>query len=209
MTTGEVPLSAAAVAVRLRRFWLGEAPAASAVRRSDLDGVWREVSVTRLGSTLELNTPYDFGEGDPLEGKLERYLTRRVRALSEGSVREVTWRYDERAARPVRRPRSTNLDIHAPGDPGLEAYDEVVARLRRAIPADTAEAALEVIHSLSLVGVSRHRLWFAAPDAAVERALRTTPGAAYALHAAVTRVQKAEPLHRVVVDPSYDEVSRL
>lgn len=209
MTTGEVPLSAAAVAVRLRRFWLGEAPAASAVRRSDLDGVWREVTVRRLASTLELFTPYDFGEGDPLDGKLGNYLTRRVRALSEGAVREVTWLYDERAARPVRRPKSTDLDIHAPGDPGLEEYDEVLARLRQGIPADTTGATLEVLHGLSLVGVSRHRIWFAARDAASERAIRTTPGAVGSLHAAIKRVQKGEPLYRVVVDPSYDAVSRL
>ena len=70
MTTGETPLSAAAVAVRLRRFWLGEAPNHRVVRTSDLGEVWREVAVIRTASTLTLHAPYDFGVGDPLDGPL-------------------------------------------------------------------------------------------------------------------------------------------
>lgn len=203
MTREEAPLSAAAVAVRLRRFWLGEAAGQRTVRASDLGEVWREITVTRTASTLLLHTPYDFGVGDPLSGPLGRYLTRRTRQLSGGAVREVAWCFDESAATPVRRNRSTELDIHAPGDPGLDEYDAVLARLRKGIPADTSDAARAVVHGLVLGGVSRHRLWLVAPDAETEKAVRTTPGAGYALHAAVRAVQKAEPLFRVVVDPSW------
>ena len=208
-TTGELPLSAAAVAVRLRRFWLGEAPGQRVVRTSDLGEVWREVKVKRTASTLVLYTPYNFGDGDPLAGRLGSYLTRRVHELSAGAVREVTWLFDERATRPVRRARSTDLDIHAPEDPAVEEYDDVLARLRRGIPAETPDAATQVLHTLSLVGVSRHRIWFAAPDAGSEQAVGRTPGAAYALHAAVRAVQRAEPLCRVVVDPSCGTDARL
>src|SRR4051794_32543767 len=101
MTTGEAPLSAAAVGVRLRRFWLGEAADERVVGRSDLGEVWRDVAVVRVASTLTLYTPYDFGAGDPLEGALGRYLTRRVRDLSGGAVREVIWGFDPVAAKPL------------------------------------------------------------------------------------------------------------
>ena len=202
MTRGDVPLSAAAVAVRLRRFWLGEAPTAKVVQRSDLGEVWRDIAVRRTASTLMLHTPYDFGVGDPLEGPLGPYLTRRVRALSGRAVREVTWCFDEWAGKSVRRARTSELDIHEPGDPGLEEYDVVLARLRKAIPADTTDLAREVLRGLGLAGVSRHRMWFAARDEDAERAVGRTPGAGYALHAAVLSVQKSEdPLYRLVVDP--------
>ena len=54
-------LNAAVVAVRLRRFWLGPAMKSPVVRASDLGDAWRDVTVTRAGSTLVLYTPYDFG----------------------------------------------------------------------------------------------------------------------------------------------------
>lgn len=205
-TDGSTPPSAAAVAVRLRRFWLGEAAEASVVRESDLGAVWREIVVRRLGAELQLWTPYDFGDGDPLDGGLGAYLGERVRELSAGTVRDVVWRYDERMLRPVRRARSTELDVHAPGDPGLEEYADVLGRLRKAIPADTPDGARAVLGELRLAGVSRHRLWFAAPDDAAELAVRRTPGAASALSVAVRHVQKAEPIHRVVVDATIDDL---
>ena len=201
MTGESAPLSAAAVAVRLRRFWLGEAATAAVVRGSDLGEVWRDVAVTRTAATLTLHTPYDFGAGDPLEGRLGQFLVRRVRSLSVGAVREVTWCFDGTTSRPVRRARSSELDIYAPGDPGLEEYDGVVTRLRKGLPTDTGETAREVLRRLGLAGVSRHRMWFAARDGDAEKAVGRTPGAAYALHTAVRSVQKAEPLFRVVVDP--------
>ena len=204
MTRGGEPLSAAAVAVRLRRFWLGEAADERVVRRSDLGDVWQDVTLVRVGSTLTLYTPYDFGIGDPLEGRLGSYLARRVRNLSESAVREVAWDFDPVAAKPAaRRARTGDLDVYAPGDPGLEEYGAVRARLSKALPAGTSEEARGVLSRVGLAGVSRHRMWFAAPDAETEKAVRTTSGAAYALHAAVQAVQKGDPLLRVVVDGSY------
>lgn len=204
MDTG---LEAAAVAVRLRRFWLGEAHDAQPVRDSDLGEVWREVAVRRVAARLTLFTPYDFGRGDPLEGGLGAWLTQRVHALSEGAVREVGWDFDQRAQRPFRRARSTDLDIHAPGDPGPDELDDVLARLRRRLPADVPAQARDVLGRIGLAAASRHRLWFVATDAAAEQAVRRTPGAAYALHAAVRGVQGAEPLYRVVVDPTLEAVA--
>jgi hypothetical protein len=209
MTRGGEPLSAAAVAVRLRRFWLGEAADERVVRRSDLGDVWRAIALRRVGSTLTLYTPYDFGVGDPLEGALGSHLARRVRNLSEGAVREVAWDFDPVVAKPAaRRAKTGDLDIYAPGDPGLEEYDAVRARLRKAAPADTPDGAREVLRRVGLAGVSRYRMWFAAPDAQTEKAVRTTSGAAYALHAAVQAVQKGDPLLRVVVDGSYTAAER-
>ena len=194
--------------MRLRRFWLGEAAEQPVLRGSDLGEVWRDVALRRTASMLTFYTPHDFGVGDPLEGPLGRYLTRRVRAMSGGAVREVAWCFDPVAAKPaVRRTKSGDLDI-SPGDPGMDEYAAVRARLRKAVPVDTSEAAREVLRRIGLAGVSRHRMWFAAPDVETEKAVRTTSGAAYSLHAAVQAVQKGDPLLRVVVDGSYTEAER-
>jgi hypothetical protein len=209
MTGERTPPSAAAVAVRLRRFWLGEAAGERVVRRSDLGEVWRDVALVRVASTLTLYTPYDFGVGDPLEGPLGRYLAKRVQSLSAGTVREVAWAFDPVAAKPpTRRARTSELDVYSPADPGLEEYAEVRVRLRKAVPTDIGEEARAVLSRLGLAAVSKYRMWFVAPDAEIERAVRTTSGAAYALHAAVRAVQKADPLHRVVVDGSYSADDR-
>lgn len=202
--------NAAVVAVRLRRFWLGAAMRSPSVRASDLGEAWRNVVVVREAATLVLYTPYDFGAGDPLGGDLGGYLTGRVRRLSGGTVCDVEWRFDERRAKPVRRARSSDLDIHAPGDLGPDKYAGVVARLRKLLPADTGEAARAAIGRLALAGVSRHRMWFAAVDEADARAVRTVPGAGGALAKAVGGVQKAEPpLFRVVVDPTAGKLEHL
>lgn len=208
--TGETTTpSAAAVAVRLRRFWLGEAAGQRVVRRSDLGEVWRDITVVRMASTLTLYTPYDFGVGDPLDGPLGRYLTRRVSGLSDGAVRDVVWCFDPVTAKPVtRRAKSSDLDIFAPGDPDRDEYDDVRARLGKALGADSGETVRDVLRRIGLAAVSKHRMWFAAPDAETEKAVRTTSGAAYALHAAVQSVQKKDPLFRVVVDGSYAEAER-
>ncbi len=203
-------LNAAVVAVRLRRFWLGAAMKSPVVRASDLGEAWRDVTVVREAATLVLYTPYDFGVGDPLDGDLGAYLTGRVHRLSGGTVREVEWRFDPRATKPVRRARSTDLDIHSPGDPGLDEYADLLARLRKQLPAGTSDAAREALGRLALAGASRHRLWFVADGDASEKAIRTVPGAGGALATAVGRVQKAEPpLHRVVVDPTATKLERL
>jgi hypothetical protein len=203
-------MNAAVVAVRLRRFWLGPAMKSPVVRASDLGEAWRDVMVVREGSTLVLHTPYDFGAGDPLGGDLGTYLAGRVRRLSGGTVREVEWRFDPQVKPPVRRARSSDLDIHAPGDPGLDEYADVLARLRKQLPADTSHAAREALGRLALAGVSRHRMWFAAVDEAEATAVRAVPGAGGALSTAVRGVQKAEPpLYRIVVDPTTTQLDRL
>lgn len=202
-------LNAAVVAVRLRRFWLGAAMKAPAVRASDLGEVWRDVTVTREASTLVLCTPYDFGVGDPLDGELGAYLAGRVRRLSGGTVREAEWRFEERPARSPRRARSTDLDIHAPGDPALDEYADVLARLRRQLPAEVSDTARATLGRLGLAGVSRHRLWFAATGEADAAAVRAVPGAGGALNVAVRGVQKADPLYRIVVDPTATKLEHL
>ena len=189
-----------AVAVRLRGLWLGEVVSSRAFLRSDLGDAADEIALHRVGNALELVTPYDFGDGDPLEGGLGRSLRRRVSAVTGGVVREVSWRYDDAAGRPVRRTSTSDLDVFRPGDPGRDAYPDVLAELRRRLPADTTDAAREVLGALGLAAVSAHRVWFAAPSAAAEKAVGSTPGAAYALFASVKRLQRKEPLYRVYAD---------
>lgn len=63
---------------------------------------------------------------------------------------------------------------------------------------------MDVVGALRLVGVSKHRLWFAAPTLGARDALGSVVGARAALVTAVQAVQRHEvPLHRVVVDASY------
>ena len=57
-----------------------------------------------------------------------------------------------------------------------------------------------MLGALGLAAVSAHRVWFAAPSPAAEKAVGSTPGAAYALFASVRGLQRKEPLYRVYTD---------
>lgn len=196
-------LEAAAVAVRLRRLWLGEIAASDELADSDLADAWQDVTLRRVGSRLELWTPYDFGAGTPLAGPFGDLLRTRVAELSKGTVTIVDWRFDPYPT-PPRRAKTTDLDIYAPGDPMMIEYGGVLAALRYHLGDCTSERAREAVGRLRLVAVSRHRLWFAAPSHRELDALGAVPGARAALVKAVQAVQKDDrPLYRVVVDSTY------
>lgn len=196
-------LEATAVSVRLRRLWLGEIARSDELAASDLAGATHDVELRRVADVLWLRTPFDFGSGDPFAGDLGRLLRTRVEAVSRGAVRGVAWEFTPELT-PVRRPASADLDVYSPGDPSLADHARVLAALRARIPAGADDAARAAVHGIRLVGVSRHRLWFAARSSAERDALARVPGARGLLVTAIQAVQKHElPLYRVVVDPSY------
>ena len=183
--------------------WLGDVPRAPTLGSSDFAEGFLDVELRRVGSTLSLRSPVDFGSGDPFDGPFGDFLRTRAAKVSGGVVDEVSWEFDPEQ-RPVRRAQSGDLDVYAPGDPLLGDYAGILGSLRSRIPAGTAVAAREAVGALRLIGASRHRLWFAAPTAEARDALGKVPGARAALVTAIQAVQKHEvPLYRVVVDGSY------
>src|SRR4051794_9736709 len=96
------PLEAPAVSVRLRRLWLGEAVREPSLASSDFADVWPEVALRRVGSTLLVHTPFDFGVGDPFAGPFGSFLRSRVSDVSGGAIRELSWEFDP-GRRPARR----------------------------------------------------------------------------------------------------------
>lgn len=100
--------------------------------------------------------------------------------------------------------QDTGPDIYSSGDPLLGDYPAILAKLRDRIPTTTSPRARDAVGALRLVGVSEHRIWFAAPSVKAREALGTVPGARGALVTAIQAVQKQQvPLYRVVIDPSY------
>ncbi|WP_141013095.1 hypothetical protein [Nocardioides sambongensis] len=161
-----------------------------------------DVVLRRAGSTLVVVTPYDFGTGDPFAGSLGDFLRTRAERVSGGVITDVAWDFDPKP-KVIRRDKTTDLDIYAPGDPSLPAYAALAGRLRDRIPA-TPPAAREAVGALRLVGASAHRLWLAAPSIEARDTLGKVPGARAALVTAIQAVQRHEvPLYRVIVDPSY------
>lgn len=202
-------LEASAVSVRLRRLWLGKILASPEFMAGDLADIGLDVQLRRIGSTLQIGTPYDFGAGDPFDNAFGKLLRSEAAEVSRGSISSVEWQYDPKR-QVVRRTSSNDLDIYSPGDPTLDEYDEVAGALRKRIPDGTSPNAREVIGKLRLVGVSKHRLWFAASNAQARDALGKVPGARAALVTAIQDFQKHEkPLYRVVVDGSYRAKSML
>jgi len=193
-------VTASAVAARLRQFWLEEVPDLIGFAESDLADIHHQVRLERMANELRLHTPYDFGEGDPIDGAFGAAFRRRVEALSQGVITSVTWLPITESRRPMRK-KSSNLDMYEPGDPPADELLELAHRLGQALPADLADPARALLREVKLVGASRHRLWFATDDDATRTAIGTTPGAAYALNAAVRPLQPGEPLYDVVADP--------
>lgn len=207
---GPAKLSAAAVAARIRRWWIRDAFEGPALRASDLGDALEMCRLVRHAATLRIHTPYDFGDGVPLE------LTQRVRMadhladLSQGAVRNIEFRFDRKPRTTTRR-RSSDLDIFEPGDALWPEHLDAAASLASAIRRECATESLPVLMSLALAGVSRHRLWIAAFDEEARRAVGSTPGAAASLKIAVGRIQGRrrydEALSVLLADPSTDLIA--
>lgn len=202
-------LEAAAVSVRLRRLWVFDAPREPTLQTSDFAEGWADCTLTRVGPDLIVRSPYDFGTGNPFDGPFGAWLRGRVAGMA-GSGVQVTWEYDDRPSPAVRRVKTQDLDVYAPGDPLTEDYPEILDDLRRRIPEDATPEARGAVGALRLVGASRHRLWFAAPTEQERDALGSVVGARAALVTAIQAVQEQEvPLYRVVVDASHRSKSLL
>lgn len=58
--------------------WIGEVVGSAQLAESDLQDAALDVFLRRVGSTLVVATPYDFGTGDPFDGALgDRWRARR------------------------------------------------------------------------------------------------------------------------------------
>lgn len=76
----------------------------------------------------------------------------------------------------------------------------VADQLRRRLPRDLTDAAQNLFTNLSVAGVGKHRLWLVTASPRYQEAIGTTPRAASALHEAVRKYQRNDPLFCVYVD---------
>ena len=196
-----VVLEEAAVAVRLRRLWLGVILPSPELAESSLAPVWQDLDLILTGQTLTIVGPPS-GQ-DALHQPVAELLQSQAAKVTADAVTTLGWR-SSRRLQLLRREKSTNLDVFHVDDPLLDQYAGVLDDLRAAIPDGIGPDARAALRGLRLVGASRHRLWFAAPNASARNALGTVPGARAALFTTVQRVQRAKrPLLHIVVDPSY------
>ncbi|WP_182526468.1 hypothetical protein [Nocardioides dongkuii] len=196
-----MPLTPPALAVRLRRLWAGEIVTSDELATSPLGVAWHECDLALVGTVLTVVGPARCR--DALAGPLGELLARRASEVTRAKVTDVRWRTGARPAS-VRPDRTSDTDVFGAQDPLLDAYPSILADLRAAVPANAAPAALAAVGALRLVGVSRHRLWFAARTSGDRDALGKVPGARAALFVAVQTYQGVKrPLHHVLVDPSY------
>src|SRR5690606_24911426 len=151
---------------------------------------WQDTALVRRALVLDLLTPYDFGEGDPFADGVGEELARRTAVGTGGAVTQMTWRFADRWKVP-RRPATTALDVFHPGDPA-DGRAEAAEQLRRRLGKDLSAHARQVLESLTVGGVSTHRLWLVAPDEDVRRGVGRTPGAAFALRDAIRRQQRSD-----------------
>lgn len=190
-----------AVGVRIRWAWLGLVARPAALAGNDLEDGWSDTQLERYKDRLILITPYDFGTGDPLDGEFGRYLLKVMSEVTAGGIRSVGWRY-RGTPKAIPRKRTSDLDIYAPGDPMLDEYQSLVMKLRAGLPEDLSEGAADAMAALEVAAISKHRLWFRAGTDEERIAVGKTPGAAFALNAAVRKMQRNEPLYRVYRDTS-------
>jgi hypothetical protein len=195
-------LEDAAIAVRLRRLWIGKIAGSPEMAASALAGIWSDrIDLVRDREQLVLVGPPSAQQAK--DEPVADTLLAAVKAVSSGSVSGLKWRSTKRLVSPARA-KTSDLDIFHADDPLLDAYADVLADLKAAIPAETGTEARAALSKLRLVAVSRHRLWLAAPNIAARDAVGTTLDARAALVRAVQEVQDAKvPLYRVVVDPCY------
>lgn len=183
--------------------WLLDVPKMKSLPASDFANIRLDVEFLRVASTLRVRTPYDFGAGDPFSDSFGDQLRSRVSAVSSGVVTDLAWEFSG-TRKSARRASTSDLDIYTPGDPLPSEYPEILANLRRHLPADLSDPARAALAQIRLVGASRYRLWFAAPSVEARDQLGKVPGARGALVTAIQAVTKHDvPLYRVVVDSSY------
>lgn len=196
-------LGADALAVRLRRLWIGDLGPWLRREGYDLGDCWENTILRRRGLILDLITPIDFGEGDPFHDGLRESIESRIADLTDGHVRMVSWRHLTLKDKPLRPQTSSSADVFHPGDPTdaaalLDTAHELTKRLQRV----ERRVAAALLGMLSVAGVSQHRLWLAAPNQLVKDKVGTVPYAGGSLFEAVRTTQRRErPLYDLIVDP--------
>jgi len=190
-----------AISVRLRRLWTDELGPWLEAIDNDLGSVWRDTLLRRVGLTLDVISPINFGDGDPMMEIGEHFIDRLADATN-GHVNRVRVSFLGHAKyTPPRRAQTTDLDIFDPGDPvatrGATA-SQVGERLSRTLEHEARASLTE----LRVSAASHHRIWLVAPTPEAARAVSTTPGAAHSLWDAVRRTQGVakDPLYAIYSD---------
>lgn len=189
-----------AISARLRSLWVRTIGPLLDGHQHDLAHEWQNCVVRRLGSKLVVSGPVNFGNGDPFDGSLGGRIRSAIVEESSGMVTDLSYEFTDRALPKLRRVKTSSSDIFHPEDDPTVDLATVAESL---IPhlSGTREEARLVISRLCVAGSSRFRLLLAAASEADRKAIGSTPGAASALHLAVGKVQRSEPLFNIVVDP--------
>lgn len=191
---------AMAISARLRRLWIGTVGPLIDEDGHDLAEVWTNALVQRVGSQLIVSGPIDFGDGDPFEGALGSKIKKRFEDESCGLVRDVQYKFADRRILKLRRASTAGSDIYHPEDAGAPDIVDAARAIGSQL-ADAGPGARHVLGRLTVAGVSKFRLWLAAPSEAERKAVGSTPGAASALMMAVAKFQRSDALCDIVVDP--------
>lgn len=190
------------ISVRLRRLWTDQLGPWLEETDNDLGTVWRDTLLRRAGLTLDLVSPINFGDGDPVID-IRGHMADLLSEATNGHVNRVRISFlGDVKYKPLRRAKTTDLDIFDPGDPDAATQatfaTEIGDRVSRALQSE----ARTTLSQLRVSGASRHRVWFVAstPDAA--SAVATAQGAAHALWDAVRRAQgvSKDPLFTIHSD---------
>lgn len=190
------------ISVRLRRLWSDQLGPWLEETDNDLGTVWRDALLRRAGLTLDVISPINFGEGDPLidiRGKTAELLCE----ATNGHVNRVRISFLEDVKyKPPRRAKTTDLDVFDPGDPDAATLATFATDIGDRVSRDLQHDARRVLSELRVSGASRYRVWFVASDKDVASAVATTPGAAHALWDAVRRAQgvSKDPLYAIHSD---------
>src|SRR5580765_5636597 len=191
------------ISVRLRRLWTDRLGPWLEETDNDLGTVWRDTLVRRVGLTLDLVSPLNFGDGDPLLG-VRNHVSDLLAEATNGHVDRVRVSFlgDAKYKQP-RRAKTTDLDIFDPGDPDHEAIQRLASEMRDRVLRGLQDEARRVLSDLHVSGASRHRVWLVASDPDTASKVATTAGAAHALWDTVRRTQRVskDPLYAIHTDP--------
>jgi hypothetical protein len=189
-----------AVSARLRALWVNTIGPLLEEDEHDLAGAWSQAVVHRLGSEIIIRGPIDFGDGDPLAGTLGARIKGLFELESCGLIKDVRYEFADREFPKLRRARTTGSDIFHPEDVAAPDMATAAHALGEQLAGASAEAK-PILGRLAVAGVSKFRLWLAAPSEADRKAVGSTPGAASALMMAVAKFQRSDALCDIVVDP--------
>lgn len=187
-------------AARLRHAWINEIGPWLESIRHDLGDCWQETTLVRRGLILDLQTPIDFGDGDPFVGGVGETLERVFTKASSGKVKQVRWRH-ARGTRPPRYGESKGTDIFHAGDPAETNLAASAAAISKRLKGVTRADARATLNCLVVAGESARRVWLAVPRNDEKSAVGTVPEAGGALFEALRKYQgKPKPSYTIVVD---------